>query len=170
MTLRKALYGYVVGVRGCVAWGMRSTDRSSGGKRPSSRRLGQLALILVLGMVLAGCVMPAAIPAQEESAEESATVGAIQTRVAETRAELQGSDESMAAEDGSSEATEGQTAAVEESEQMVSPTAEQLELLAKLRPQGEAPELLNEVWLNSEPLKLADLRGKVVLVEFWTYG
>ena len=44
------------------------------------------------------------------------------------------------------------------------PTAAQLELLAKLRPQGEAPELLNEVWLNSEPLKLADLRGNVVLI------
>ncbi len=24
-------------------------------------------------------------------------------------------------------------------------------------------------WLNSEPLKLADLKGKVVLVDFWTY-
>ena len=25
-------------------------------------------------------------------------------------------------------------------------------------------------WLNSEPLTLAGLRGKVVLIEFWTYG
>lgn len=33
-----------------------------------------------------------------------------------------------------------------------------------------APELTNEVWINSMPLRLADLRGKVVLVEFWTYG
>ena len=24
-------------------------------------------------------------------------------------------------------------------------------------------------WINSEPLKMADLRGKVVLVDFWTY-
>ena len=34
----------------------------------------------------------------------------------------------------------------------------------------EAPEFTNETWINSEPLRLKDLRGKVVLIEFWTYG
>jgi len=33
-----------------------------------------------------------------------------------------------------------------------------------------APELTNEVWINSRPLRLADLRGKVILLEFWTHG
>lgn len=36
---------------------------------------------------------------------------------------------------------------------------------------GMAPELTNEVWINStEALRLADLRGKVVLLEMWTFG
>ena len=36
---------------------------------------------------------------------------------------------------------------------------------------GPAPDFTNEVWLNTEePLNLETLRGKVVLVEFWTFG
>ena len=36
---------------------------------------------------------------------------------------------------------------------------------------GPAPELTNEVWLNVDaPLRLADLRGKVVAIEMWTFG
>jgi hypothetical protein len=36
---------------------------------------------------------------------------------------------------------------------------------------GEAaPEVAGERWINSAPLTTAGLRGRVVLVEFWTYG
>ena len=49
-------------------------------------------------------------------------------------------------------------------------TTAQAQVLAGLIDQGPAPELLNETWINSDPLRLADLRGKVVIVEFWTYG
>ncbi len=42
---------------------------------------------------------------------------------------------------------------------------------ANLPDKGQAPELTNETWLNTEaPLRLADLRGKVVLLEMWTFG
>ena|SRR5579862_9214813 len=35
---------------------------------------------------------------------------------------------------------------------------------------GPAPELTNTVWINSDhPLRLAELRGKVILLEFWTF-
>ena len=33
-----------------------------------------------------------------------------------------------------------------------------------------APEIARGEWINSPPLTLAGLRGRVVLVEFWTYG
>lgn len=33
-----------------------------------------------------------------------------------------------------------------------------------------APEIIGGPWLNSEPLSLTGLRGRVVFVEFWTYG
>ena len=36
---------------------------------------------------------------------------------------------------------------------------------------GIAPELAGDVWINTDaPPRLADLRGKVVLLEMWTYG
>jgi thiol-disulfide isomerase/thioredoxin len=39
-----------------------------------------------------------------------------------------------------------------------------------LRDMGPAPELTNQVWLNTPaPVHLADLRGKVVLLEMWTF-
>jgi len=33
-----------------------------------------------------------------------------------------------------------------------------------------APELASAAWINSAPIRLQELRGKVVLLEFWTYG
>ena len=42
---------------------------------------------------------------------------------------------------------------------------------ASLPDLGPAPELTNASWLNVDsPLRLADLRGKVVLLEMWTLG
>ena len=33
-----------------------------------------------------------------------------------------------------------------------------------------APEIIGQTWLNAAPTRLADLKGKVVLIEFWTFG
>ena len=33
-----------------------------------------------------------------------------------------------------------------------------------------APEVAGERWINSGPLSTRGVRGRVVLVEFWTYG
>jgi hypothetical protein len=42
---------------------------------------------------------------------------------------------------------------------------------ANLPDLGLAPELTSMTWINTDtPLRLSDLRGKVVLIEMWTYG
>lgn len=42
---------------------------------------------------------------------------------------------------------------------------------ANLPDLGPAPELTNTVWINTpNSLRLADLHGKVVIVEMWTFG
>jgi thiol-disulfide isomerase/thioredoxin len=33
-----------------------------------------------------------------------------------------------------------------------------------------APEIAGGPWINSEPLSLEQVRGRVLFVEFWTYG
>ncbi len=39
----------------------------------------------------------------------------------------------------------------------------------KPRPAPEFPKVAAERWLNSPPLKMADLRGKVILLDEWTF-
>ncbi len=34
----------------------------------------------------------------------------------------------------------------------------------------KAPKITNAVWLNTEPLSQDKLDGKVVLIDFWTFG
>ena len=34
----------------------------------------------------------------------------------------------------------------------------------------QAPEIAGGPWINSPPLAISALGGRVVLVEFWTYG
>lgn len=59
---------------------------------------------------------------------------------------------------------------VEETPTPDQPPTEEL-IVVNLEDLGPAPEIENEVWLNTErPLSLASQRGKVVLLEFWTFG
>ena len=42
---------------------------------------------------------------------------------------------------------------------------------ADVLPAGKpAPEIAGGAWINSEPLTVQKLRGRVILIDFWTYG
>jgi thiol-disulfide isomerase/thioredoxin len=81
----------------------------------------------------------------------------LQTRVPSYTRALQGLEESAAA----ATRIEGLVGGAE-------PAARETETLQDF---GEAPEFQGvELWLNSEPLTLEQLRGKVVVIDFWTYS
>jgi cytochrome c biogenesis protein CcdA/thiol-disulfide isomerase/thioredoxin len=64
-----------------------------------------------------------------------------------------------------------QQPAVQEELQMVRPTDTAAGPTVPLEDLGPAPELTGiTAWINSPPTTLAALRGKVVLVHFWTFG
>ncbi len=51
------------------------------------------------------------------------------------------------------------------------PSAQPTPVPVALKDLGPAPELDNQVWLNTDqPLRLEGLRGKVVLLDMWTFG
>jgi hypothetical protein len=59
----------------------------------------------------------------------------------------------------------GQSASSPQTEETAMPK------VASLPDLGPAPELTNDTWLNVDsPLRIADLRGKVVLIDMWTFG
>jgi hypothetical protein len=51
------------------------------------------------------------------------------------------------------------------------PNSSEDEGLPALPVLGQAPELENDIWINtSGPLRLSALKGKVVLLDMWTFG
>lgn len=51
------------------------------------------------------------------------------------------------------------------------PTPTEEVVAVNLENLGPAPEIENEVWLNTDqPIPLSSVEGKVVLLEFWTFG
>ncbi|CAN5596127.1 hypothetical protein BH10CHL1_BH10CHL1_25200 [soil metagenome] len=113
-------------------------------------------LLLTLTTVAAGCTAPSDLPIPANLQAQTAPQAALPKTqlIAEKQAN----------------AAQIIITPTRESELATTLTPEQTTLLASLPSKGPAPELNNKVWLNSEPLKLADLRGKVVMVEFWTFA
>jgi thiol-disulfide isomerase/thioredoxin len=107
--------------------------------------------------------------AMEETAAEE-TMAETKTNKKDTMTEEIVSTEAEVASEEAMAASEEEAMPVAEIVADQGPTEAQQQLLASLPAKGVPPELTNEVWLNADPTKLADLHGKVVLVEFWTFG
>ena len=121
-----------------------------------------ILLLSLLTALLAGCVAPDAAP-------DSGSVSLPTVTPAEASPE-EPTTEAVALPTVTPAVA---TVTVEESPQVAvvsALTAAQQAVLDRLSNRTPAPELTNEVWINSEPIQLADLRGQVVIVEFWTYG
>ena len=107
-------------------------------------------LMVGLMFLVSGCGVPGTVQALSPAGTETPTpAGSAQVQTPGPSVEMQAA--------GGTPAGQG-------------PSEEQLKLLASLKGLGTAPELSGGAWLNSGPLKLGDLKGKVVLVEFWTFG
>lgn len=122
-----------------------------------------LSIMLMLGLV--GCAVAA--PSQTES-NNAESVKEMQTEQSETINVAKVLNAGVDADTEAKSVTVEPAADAQTTE--TGPTAAQMQILSSLPNHGPAPELLNDTFLNSDVLTLAELRGKVVIVEFWTYG
>ena len=103
-----------------------------------------VSCLLLLAFVLAACNMPGisdASGAPSQAVDSSASPLQLNSTISSNRLPIEKPDETA------------------------------LPVGADLPDLGAAPELTNEIWLNSDQaLRLADLGGKVILLDMWTFG
>ncbi|MBA2381339.1 MAG: redoxin family protein [Chloroflexi bacterium] len=134
--------GAAVPLVAIARWGRRFTKRVDGGNAAGMRRAFGVAMVIVSVVVLTGLDVP------------------LQARLS---AGLPGLSTALFAIE--------QDPAVQEDLRVLRPSAAPGTDVVPLEDLGNAPELTGITdWINTDPLTLASLRGKVVLVHFWTFG
>lgn len=107
-----------------------------------------LSILLILAFALPACAV---------NGDEEATVSATAVPVEKIEAAV--------------ETAEVASETPDSSEAPLAVPTEEAPVFSELPVLGAAPEWNNDVWINSETaLPLQDLRGKVVLLEFWAFG
>ncbi len=135
--------GAIVPLAAIARWGRRVAGMADGGRGDRIRRAFGVAMTTTAVVVLTGLDVP------------------LQARVSAV----------LPPELASALFALEQQPAVQEELQMLRPADPAVAQFAPLEDLGPAPELTGiTTWINSPPTTLAELRGKVVLVHFWTFG
>ena len=135
--------GAIVPLAAIARWGRRVAGMADGGRGDRIRRAFGVAMITTAVVVLTGLDVP------------------LQARVSAV----------LPPELASALFALEQQPAVQEELQMLRPADPAAAQSMPLEDLGPAPELTGiTTWINSPPTSLAQLRGKVVLVHFWTFG
>lgn len=135
--------GAVIPLVAIARWGRRATRAVDPGRADRLRRVFGIAMVVTSLVVLTGLDLP------------------LQSRLSA----------GLPAGLGSALFAIEQAPAVQEDLNMLRPSAAARTDTVPLEDLGPAPELSGiTAWINSSPLTLASLRGKVVLVHFWTFG
>jgi cytochrome c biogenesis protein CcdA/thiol-disulfide isomerase/thioredoxin len=135
--------GAIVPLAAVARWGRRVAGMAGGGRGDRIRRAFGVAMTATAVVVLTGLDVP------------------LQARVSAV----------LPPELASALFAFEQQPAVQEELQMLRPADPAVAQSMPLEDLGPAPELTGiTTWINSPPTTLAQLRGKVVLVHFWTFG
>jgi len=143
-------------------------------------RLFAWGSLLTVALVLAGCSEPPPesegrpapeTPPAETPAAETPAAGTPTAEMPATEAPAAtdpAPEESSAEPSGGSSAEEaGAGEPVTEAVTVERPADDSPDEPAEAASGPKAPEIQAAYWLNTEPLTLADLRGKIVVLEFW---
>lgn len=157
--------GAALPIAGIAAWGRAVTARArraSRGDRPR-RVFG--------GIMLAACLVVLVgldVPLEQAVARALPTGWTAAIQIVERTPYV---EQALGRSVGTTEASADSVAPGPDDPQLPAPVATDLPARVTLVDDGPAPELRGiTAWINSQPLSLAALRGKVVLVHFWTFA
>ena len=160
--------GAIVPIAIIAGWGRRASHTMEGAVRRGRLRSGLGATMLVTAALVATGLdftledrVATVLPAGWGSA----------LLAVEQQPDIQQELDMLRTDRTTSPAARGANAVAPGAADLPAPVASSLPANVALEDLGPAPELAGiDAWINTSPLTIASLRGKVVLVEFWTFG
>ena len=160
--------GAIVPIAIIAGWGRRASHTMEGAVRRGRLRSGLGATMLVTAALVATGLdftledrVATVLPAGWGSA----------LLAVEQQPDIQQELDMLRTDRTTSPAARGANPVAPGAADLPAPVASSLPANVALEDLGPAPELAGiDAWINTSPLTIASLRGKVVLVEFWTFG